>query len=107
MDVDQRGDSRETTIFGKTGLEVSKLAFGTWEFSSDWGHADEEAAITMIHRARDLGINFFDTAHQVCGRCTSWCGSCGARQATARSRELRKSGSPKSTVRLEPRPQRY
>jgi aryl-alcohol dehydrogenase-like predicted oxidoreductase len=54
----------KTTIFGKTGLEVSKLAFGTWEFSSDWGHADEEAAITMIHRARDLGINFFDTAQQ-------------------------------------------
>jgi aryl-alcohol dehydrogenase-like predicted oxidoreductase len=40
------------------------LAFGTWEFSSDWGHADEDAAITMIRRARDLGINFFDTAQQ-------------------------------------------
>ncbi|WP_297598670.1 aldo/keto reductase [Mycobacterium sp.] len=50
--------------FGKTGLEVSRLAFGTWEFSSDWGHADEDAAITMIRRARDLGINFFDTAQQ-------------------------------------------
>ena len=50
--------------FGKAGLEVSRLAFGTWEFSSDWGHADEDAAITMIRRARDLGINFFDTAQQ-------------------------------------------
>lgn len=54
----------KTTTFGKTGLEVSRLAFGTWEFSSDWGHADEEPAIDMIHRARDLGINFFDTAQQ-------------------------------------------
>ncbi|HEY1839405.1 MAG TPA: aldo/keto reductase [Mycobacterium sp.] len=54
----------KTTTFGKTGLEVSRLAFGTWEFSSDWGHADEDAAITMIQRARDLGINFFDTAQQ-------------------------------------------
>lgn len=54
----------KTTAFGKTGLEVSRLAFGTWEFCSDWGHADEEAAIAMIHRARDLGINFFDTAQQ-------------------------------------------
>ncbi len=52
------------TKLGKTGLEVSRLAFGTWEFSSDWGHADEDAAITMIRRARDLGINFFDTAQQ-------------------------------------------
>lgn len=52
------------TKLGKTGLQVSRLAFGTWEFSSDWGHADEDAAITMIRRARDLGINFFDTAQQ-------------------------------------------
>ena len=54
----------KTTTLGKTGIEVSRLAFGTWEFSSDWGHADEDAAITMIHRARELGINFFDTAQQ-------------------------------------------
>ncbi len=54
----------KTTTFGKTGLEVSRLAFGTWEFCSDWGHADEDAAIAMIHRARELGINFFDTAQQ-------------------------------------------
>jgi aryl-alcohol dehydrogenase-like predicted oxidoreductase len=54
----------KTTTLGKTGLEVSRLAFGTWEFSSDWGHADEDAAITMIRRARELGINFFDTAQQ-------------------------------------------
>ncbi len=54
----------KSITFGKTGLEVSRLAFGTWEFSSDWGHADQDAAITMIRRARDLGINFFDTAQQ-------------------------------------------
>ena len=48
----------KTTTLGKTGIEVSRLAFGTWEFSSDWGHADEDAAITMIRRARDLGINY-------------------------------------------------
>lgn len=54
----------KTITFGKTGLKVSRLAFGTWEFCSDWGHADEDAAITMIRSARDLGINFFDTAQQ-------------------------------------------
>lgn len=54
----------KTITLGKTGLEVSRLAFGTWEFCSDWGHADEDAAITMIRRARDLGFNFFDTAQQ-------------------------------------------
>lgn len=54
----------KTTTLGKTGIEVSRLAFGTWEFCSDWGHADEDAAIAMIRRARDLGVNFFDTAQQ-------------------------------------------
>jgi aryl-alcohol dehydrogenase-like predicted oxidoreductase len=52
------------TTFGKTGLRVSRLAFGTWAFGGDWGRFDEDAAIAMIRRARDLGINFFDTAQQ-------------------------------------------
>jgi aryl-alcohol dehydrogenase-like predicted oxidoreductase len=40
------------------------LAFGTWEFGGDWGSFNEDAAIAMIRRARDLGFNFFDTAQQ-------------------------------------------
>ncbi len=54
----------KTTTLGKTGLQVSRLALGTWEFGGDWGHFDEDAAITTIRRARDLGFNFFDTAQQ-------------------------------------------
>jgi aryl-alcohol dehydrogenase-like predicted oxidoreductase len=54
----------KTATFGKTGLQVSRLAFGTWAFGGDWGRFDESAAIAMIRRARDLGINFFDTAQQ-------------------------------------------
>lgn len=52
------------TTLGNTGLQVSRLALGTWEFSPDWGTPDEEAAVAMIRHARDLGINFFDTAQQ-------------------------------------------
>jgi aryl-alcohol dehydrogenase-like predicted oxidoreductase len=54
----------KTTIFGKTKLEVSRLAFGTWEFGGAWGRFDEDNAVALIRRARELGFNFFDTAHE-------------------------------------------
>ena len=50
---------------GKTGLMTSELGFGAWTIGSDWwGHIDDEAALRMLERAFDLGINFFDTADQ-------------------------------------------
>jgi aryl-alcohol dehydrogenase-like predicted oxidoreductase len=50
------------TTLGRSGLHVSRIAFGTWQLGGDWGHFDEDAAITAIRRARELGVNFFDTA---------------------------------------------
>ncbi len=50
------------TTLGKTGLEVSRICFGTWQLGSDWGNFDEREAVAAIRRARELGINFFDTA---------------------------------------------
>lgn len=55
------------TTLGRSGLEVSKIAFGTWQLGGDWGAFDEDTAIAAIHHARDLGVNFFDTA-QAYGR---------------------------------------
>jgi aryl-alcohol dehydrogenase-like predicted oxidoreductase len=52
----------KTTTLGKSGLHVSRIAFGTWQLGGDWGSFDEDAAIATIRRALDLGINFFDTA---------------------------------------------
>ena len=52
----------KTTTLGTSGLHVSRIAFGTWQLGGDWGHFDEDAAITAIRRARELGVNFFDTA---------------------------------------------
>jgi aryl-alcohol dehydrogenase-like predicted oxidoreductase len=52
----------KTTILGQTGLHVSRIAFGTWQLGGEWGRFDEHAAISAIRRARDLGVNFFDTA---------------------------------------------
>jgi aryl-alcohol dehydrogenase-like predicted oxidoreductase len=45
---------------GKTGLEVSELAFGSL-FASSLGPGFEESR-RAVHRAIDLGINYFDTA---------------------------------------------
>jgi len=47
---------------GVSGLEVSPIAFGTWQLSGDWGKFDEREAIEAIRFAHDRGINFFDTA---------------------------------------------
>jgi aryl-alcohol dehydrogenase-like predicted oxidoreductase len=52
----------KTTTLGRSGLHVSRIAFGTWQLGGDWGRFDETAAVAAIRRARDSGVNFFDTA---------------------------------------------
>ncbi len=51
-----------TVTLGMTGLEVSPIAFGTWQLGGDWCEFDERQAIAAIRHARERGINFFDTA---------------------------------------------
>lgn len=46
-------------LLGKTGVAVSRLALGTMSFG---GEADEATAGRLFARARDAGVNFFDTA---------------------------------------------
>jgi aryl-alcohol dehydrogenase-like predicted oxidoreductase len=55
-------DDMQKVMLGATGLRVSPVAYGTWQFGGDWGPVDEQAAISAIQHARFLGINFFDTA---------------------------------------------
>lgn len=50
------------TTLGRSGLEVTRIAFGTWQLGGDWGSFEERDAIEAIQHARRLGINFFDTA---------------------------------------------
>jgi hypothetical protein len=52
----------KTITLGRSGLRVSRIAFGTWQLGGDWGRFDEAVAVTAIRRARELGVNFFDTA---------------------------------------------
>jgi aryl-alcohol dehydrogenase-like predicted oxidoreductase len=45
---------------GRSGLQVSPIAFGTWQLGGDWGTTDERDAMAAIRRAADRGINFFE-----------------------------------------------
>lgn len=50
---------------GKTGLHVSEIGLGMWAMGGDaWGPMDDKESLIAIHRARELGVNFFDTADQ-------------------------------------------
>jgi aryl-alcohol dehydrogenase-like predicted oxidoreductase len=56
----------ETVSFGRTGLKVSKLCFGTMTLgSSEWKPwaLDEADARPILERALDLGFTFFDMAN--------------------------------------------
>ncbi|HET7623677.1 MAG TPA: aldo/keto reductase [Verrucomicrobiae bacterium] len=48
---------------GKTGWKVSTISFGAWAVGGGaWGAVDDKESLAALHRALDLGVNFFDTA---------------------------------------------
>ena len=47
---------------GRTGWRVSSVSFGAWAIGSAWGPVDHSDSLRALHRAVDLGVNFFDTA---------------------------------------------
>jgi aryl-alcohol dehydrogenase-like predicted oxidoreductase len=56
---------------GKSNIEVSALGLGCWAIGGDmqfldiqagWGDVEDAESIRAIHRALELGVNFFDTA---------------------------------------------
>lgn len=53
----------EYRTFGRTGWKVSAIGFGAWGIGGDvWGPTDDKTSLATLHRAIDLGVNFFDTA---------------------------------------------
>lgn len=58
-------------ILGRSGIEISAMGLGCWAIGGPfwkkglpvgWGQVEDSESIQCIHRAIDLGINFFDTA---------------------------------------------
>ena len=53
----------KTRTLGRSGPEVSAIGLGCMGMAAFYGQASDEAQATaVIHRALDLGLNFFDTA---------------------------------------------
>ncbi len=52
----------EFIYLGTSDLKVSIVGLGTWQFSDSWGIENYEQAKSIIEKALDVGINFFDTA---------------------------------------------
>ena len=56
---------------GRTGIKVSVIGFGAWAIGGateasgtplGWGRTSDNESLAAIRRARDLGVNFFDSA---------------------------------------------
>jgi aryl-alcohol dehydrogenase-like predicted oxidoreductase len=47
---------------GRTGWKVSAVSFGAWAIGGTWGPVDDAESMAALHRAVELGVNFFDTA---------------------------------------------
>ncbi len=52
----------KTRKLGRQGLEVHALGLGCMGMSQSYGTPDDTESIATIHRALDLGVDFFDTA---------------------------------------------
>jgi aryl-alcohol dehydrogenase-like predicted oxidoreductase len=48
--------------FGRTGWKIASVGFGAWAIGGTWGPVEDEESLRTLHRALDMGVNFFDTA---------------------------------------------
>src|SRR5215472_3077031 len=50
-------------VLGKTGLRVSVIGIGTWQFGGEWGRDFSQRDVdALLDEAADSGINLIDTA---------------------------------------------
>ena len=55
-----------TVPFGRTGMNITRVGFGSWAVGGDWavgwGSQDDKASIAAIRHAVSRGVNWIDTA---------------------------------------------
>jgi aryl-alcohol dehydrogenase-like predicted oxidoreductase len=97
-----------TRTLGPTGLTVSALGLGCMGMSQGYGPTDDDVSIATLHRAMDLGVNFFDTAmsygsghnEQLLGRALA-----GRREGAVLASKFGIVRDPHGGVRLDGRPE--
>jgi aryl-alcohol dehydrogenase-like predicted oxidoreductase len=53
---------KKSTILGNSTLSINRIGLGCMGMSEFYGSFDETESIKTLHKAIDLGVNFFDTA---------------------------------------------
>ncbi len=53
---------KQTTTLGHSTLKVNRIGLGCMGMSEFYGSFDEKESINTLHKAVELGVNFFDTA---------------------------------------------
>lgn len=53
---------KQTTALGHSTLKINRMGLGCMGMSEFYGSFDKEESISTLHKAIDLGVNFFDTA---------------------------------------------
>lgn len=53
---------KKSTTLGHSSLEINRIGLGCMGMSEFYGSFDEKESIKTLHKAIDLGVNFFDTA---------------------------------------------
>lgn len=51
-----------TRHLGRGGFDIGEVGLGCWQFGGDFGHMQDETAISILTQAVEAGITFFDTA---------------------------------------------
>src|SRR6202167_5576249 len=57
----------QTRTLGNSDLNITPVGYGAWAIGGSgwqfaWGSQDDNESIAAIHRARELGVNWIDTA---------------------------------------------
>jgi aryl-alcohol dehydrogenase-like predicted oxidoreductase len=53
---------KQTTTLGHSALNINRIGLGCMGMSEFYGSFDEKESINTLHKAIEIGVNFFDTA---------------------------------------------